>query len=90
MAIIVIDNHFEDECDINISIRGAYEKGLLAGIKAGSQAVEHKREIVNVETLKEMVSTSMTWEGKCSNCGNYTIHGMNYCFGCGAKLYWGE
>ena len=85
-----MDDHFEDECDINISIRGAYEKGFLAGIKLGSQVVEYEREIANVETIKGIVSTSMTREGKCSNCGSYTIHGMNYCFECGAKLYWSE
>ena len=40
------------------------------------------------EMLEEPSKTSMSWEGKCSNCGSYTIHEMNYCFGCGAKLYW--
>jgi len=40
------------------------------------------------EMLEELFSTSMTWEGTCSNCGSYTIHEMNYCFGCGMKLIW--
>lgn len=43
-----------------------------------------------VEKLGKRSETSMSWEGKCSNCGSYTIHEMNYCFECGAKLDWSE
>ena len=85
---IVMNNYFNAECNINTSIRGAYEKGFLTGIKLGSQVVEYEREIAKAEMLEEPFKTSMTWEGICSNCGSYTIHEMNYCFGCGAKLYW--
>ena len=43
-----------------------------------------------VRPLEKRSETSMSWEGKCSNCGAYTIHEMNYCFECGAKLEWSE
>ena len=32
--------------------------------------------------------TSISWEGICTKCGAYTMHEMNYCFHCGAKLEW--
>ena len=35
---IVIDNYFKQECDINTSIRGAFEKGFRIGVKKGQSA----------------------------------------------------
>lgn len=32
---IVIDNYFKLECDVNTSIRNAYEKGFRTGVKKG-------------------------------------------------------
>ena len=43
-----------------------------------------------VQELPRRSETSLDWEGKCSNCGAYTIHDMNYCFECGAKLDWSD
>ena len=34
---IVIDNYFKVECDINISIREAFEKGFRIGVQKGMQ-----------------------------------------------------
>lgn len=34
---IVIDNYFKAECDINTSIREAFEKGFRIGVKKGMQ-----------------------------------------------------
>ena len=34
---IVIDNYFRNECDINTSIREAFEKGFRIGVKKGMQ-----------------------------------------------------
>ena len=33
---IVIDNYFKSECDINTSIRSAFEKGFRVGVKKAS------------------------------------------------------
>ena len=32
---IVIDNYFKLECDVNTSIRSAYEKGFRTGVRKG-------------------------------------------------------
>lgn len=34
---IVIDNYFRSECDVNTSIREAFEKGFRIGVKKGMQ-----------------------------------------------------
>lgn len=34
---IVIKNYFKSECDINTSIREAFEKGFRIGVKKGMQ-----------------------------------------------------
>ena len=38
--------------------------------------------------LDRRSETSMCWEGICTKCGAYTMHEMNYCFHCGARLEW--
>lgn len=35
---IVIDNYFKSECDVNTSIRQAFEKGFRIGVKEGQSA----------------------------------------------------
>ena len=35
---IVIDNYFKQECDVNTSIREAFEKGFRIGVKKASSA----------------------------------------------------
>ena len=34
---IVIDNYFKSECDVNTSIREAFEKGFRIGVQKGMQ-----------------------------------------------------
>lgn len=34
---IVIDNYFKSECDVNTSIREAFEKGFRVGVQKGMQ-----------------------------------------------------
>ena len=36
---IVIDNYFKSECDVNTSIREAFEKGFRIGIQKGIQTL---------------------------------------------------
>ena len=38
--------------------------------------------------LDRRSETSISWEGTCTECGSYTMHDMNYCFHCGARLEW--
>ena len=46
---------------------------------------ERTAKVIELDRRSE---TIMGWEGKCSNCGSYTIHEMDYCHGCGARLEW--
>ena len=41
-----------------------------------------------VKDLDRRSETSIGWEGTCTECGSYTMHDMNYCFHCGARLEW--
>ena len=45
-------------------------------------------QTAKVEDLDRRSETSISWEGICTKCGAYTMHEMNYCFCCGAKLEW--
>ena len=50
---IVIDNYFKQECDINTSIRGAFEKGFRIGVKKGQSAQPEPHWIPCSERLPE-------------------------------------
>lgn len=50
---IVIDNYFKSECDVNTSIRQAFEKGFKIGVKKGSSAQPGQRWIPCSERLPE-------------------------------------
>lgn len=41
---IVIDNYFKAECDVNTSIRQAFEKGFRIGIIKGMQVKSEPQE----------------------------------------------
>ena len=41
-----------------------------------------------VERTAKVRPLVMGWEGVCTNCGAYTIHEMDYCHKCGARLEW--
>ena len=46
---------------------------------------ERTAKVIDLERRSE---TSLSWEGICTECGSYTMHDMNYCFHCGARLEW--
>lgn len=50
---IVIDNYFKSECDINTSIRSAFEKGFRIGVKKASSIQSEQRWIPVSERLPE-------------------------------------
>jgi len=60
-------------------------KMLLLIEELPSAESERTAKVIELDKRSE---TMMGWEGKCSNCGSYTIHEMDYCHGCGARLEW--
>lgn len=50
---IVIDNYFKSECDINTSIRTAFEKGFRIGVKKASSAQPEQRWIPVTDHLPD-------------------------------------
>ena len=55
-------------------------------IEAWNRAMGERTE--KVKHLERRSETSLSWEGTCPECGSYTMHEMNYCFYCGARLEW--
>ena len=87
---IVIDNYFKSECDVNTSIRKAFEKGFRIGVKKGSVAAEPVKRGHWIE--QNGYDGDVYYD--CSVCKNSwtTIdgtpqdNGMSYCPCCGAKM----
>lgn len=89
---IVIDNYFESECDVNTSIRQAFDKGFRIGVKKGS-SIEPERK-----TGKWMwIQKGLKWE--CDQCGcrigrakpfSGNMWNYYYCPNCGVKMEEGE
>ena len=50
---MVIDNYFKDECDVNTSIRQAFEKGFRIGVKKGTSTDRPQGWIPCSERLPE-------------------------------------
>ena len=91
---IVIKNYFENECDMNTSIREAFEKGFRRGVKLATTV---NTEPVKHEECEYIVSKGRAGyqeEYKCSVCGDsfyWTPSEMfpnkfNYCRNCGRKI----
>lgn len=78
---IVIDNYFKSECDVNTSIRKAFEKGFRIGVQKGSVAVEPVKPGHWIKSLDHYDRYM------CSVCGHLTkTESDNYCPHCGAKM----
>ena len=74
---MVIANYFKDECDVNTSIKQAFEKGFRIGVKKGASTDRPQGE-----WIPNSPST-----GNCSECcadGNLKD---NYCSNCGARMF---
>jgi len=52
---IVIDNYFKSECDVNTSIRQAFEKGFRIGVKKGLSTESEPRPISYLDCLNAML-----------------------------------
>lgn len=76
---MVISNYFKDECDVNTSIRQAFEKGFRIGVKkgAGTNRPQGYWTKTDVATYR------------CSECGKMQIaddvNELNYCCCCGSR-----
>lgn len=78
---IMIANYFKDECDVNTSIRQAFEKGFRIGVKKGASADRPQGE-----WIIEIDANSNTY-GRCSICGMKQYAGqLNFCPDCGAQM----
>ena len=81
---IVIANYFKDECNVNTSIRQAFEKGFRIGVKKGASTDRPQGEWIEVDDYFIRC--------KCSICGweshkyEDDVYGMPYCPNCGAKM----
>lgn len=89
---IVIDNYFKKECDVNTSIKSAFEKGFKIGIKKGfllrnkeAQIIEHSVIITDMDGCEYKRS-----EYLCGSCKKKVLSGEDYCSHCGSKLDWNE
>ena len=79
---IVINNYFKNTCDINTTLREAFERGFRAGVQKG-QYLKSERQIG-----KWMYDCKDEYWGEwyiCSICGHSSIKN-NYCPHCGAKM----
>ena len=91
---IVIDNYFKSECDVNTSIRQAFEKGFRIGVKKGQSA---DRPIGTWEELNEFEDLNGVTLHilRCSKCGTFhrvrklllgSYINAEYCPHCGAYM----
>ncbi len=85
---IVIENYFKQECDVNTTIREAYERGFNRGLSKAPKSDKPSGKWIECDD---------GWGGvyyDCSECGDSwtTIdgtpfeNGMKYCPRCGARL----
>ena len=87
---IVIDNYFKSECDVNTSIRKAFEKGFRIGVQKGSVDADPVKHGHWVE--QEHEDWKWSKEYRCSECGKYRLvttpvgREWNYCPNCGAHM----
>lgn len=82
---MVIANYFKDECDVNTSIRQAFEKGFRIGVKKGASTNRPQGEWV------EWIDCEGEVFWKCSACGQVSeasAAGILYkfCPFCGADM----
>ena len=80
---MVIDNHFKDECDVNTSIRQAFEKGFRIGVKKGvstNRPIGKWKEII----IKANGYGLMYYQHDC--CCELYKSPYKYCPNCGANM----
>ena len=89
---IVIDNYFKKECDVNTSIKSAFEKGFRLGLKKCKILQNPIAEVI----AHNVIITDTDWneysrfEYLCGKCKKKVLSGEDYCSHCGSKLNWNE
>ena len=86
---MVIANYFKDECDVNTSIRQAFEKGFRIGVKKGASTNRPQGEWLDYEIPSEDGGAMPIQV--CSLCKTfyplaYTGGGHRFCPNCGARM----
>ena len=81
---MVIANYFKDECDVNTSIRQAFEKGFRIGVKKGASMNRPQGEWKSVKASIYPYG----YDVECSVCGHRmgSSFGYKYCPMCGAHM----
>ena len=88
---IVIDNYFKSECNVNTSIRQAFEKGFRIGVKKGQSAGPERKKGKWIVTSE----FSDCYYAKCNQCKTtqvfyYDKPLTNFCPNCGCQMNGGE
>lgn len=88
---IVIANYFKDECDVNTSIRQAFEKGFRIGVKKGANMNRPQGKWIDNgwhgDWQFETDGRGNCWkEFECSNCNCRVKYITPFCPQCGAKM----
>lgn len=70
---IVINNYFKSECDVNTSIREAFEKGFRIGVKKGLMQIGADRKTENCSEFPNNCETckhnELVWYSEeCDGC----------------------
>ena len=82
---IVIANYFKDECDVNTSIRQAFEKGFRIGVKKGASMNRPQGEWIKHKNAEEICGTLIS-NYECSLCHEWQTLISNFCPSCGARM----
>ena len=78
---MVIANYFKDECDVNTSIKQAFEKGFRIGVKKGASANRPQGK------WRLVTPKAYAFEGyRCSECNNLSYGRTRFCSECGAHM----
>lgn len=88
---IVIDNYFKCECNVNTSIKEAFEKGFRIGVEKGLYT--NPQKVGKWINTRIRISSGDFIRGvKCSKCGYETVvDDFKYCPNCGnPKMEEGE
>lgn len=84
---IVIDNYFKSECNVNTSIRQAFEKGFKIGVKKGLATQPERKKGYWIHISDDADGNS--WY-ECSCCHKGEVHvpivEVSYCWNCGARM----
>ena len=80
---IVVDNYFKSECNVDTSIRQAFEKGFRIGVQKGINFQSERKKGKWISIFDEE-------ESKCSECGKEYYYPEErryyFCPNCGADM----